>query len=165
LAAQGHEIGCHTASHGRLGQVSRRDLLDDIDRNATVLAPALGGKALETFAYPYGLVRLDLKLAVQGRFRACRGIHDGLNRRRVDLGRVRADPLESRKLDEARVDRLLDETVRQGGWRVFYAHDVADAPTPFGVTPHLLGHAVSGAIRRGCAIRTLVETLDVIGAP
>lgn len=163
LADRGHEIGCHTASHLRLGTVSRRAFLDDIDGNAQALTPVLGKGALQTFAYPYGSVRLDAKLAVQSRFRACRGIHDGLNHDRLDLGRIRADPLESRKLGEADVDRLLDDTVGRGGWRVFYAHDVAAEPSPFGVTPHLLAYAVAGANRRGCAIRTMAAALDAAG--
>lgn len=165
LAARGHEIGCHTAHHGRIGQISRAAFLADLDRNEEVLAPVLGRGALQTFAYPYGLVRLDVKLAIQHRFLACRGIHDGLNSGRIDLGRIRADPLENARSDAALVDRLLDETVRHGGWRVFYSHDVAAQPSEFGVTPDLLAYAVAGAIRRGCAIRTTSAALDAAGVP
>ena len=165
LASRGHEIGCHTASHGRLGTISRSTFLADVDLNARCLEPALGGRKLQTFAYPYGLVRLDLKLAIQHRFRACRGIHDGLNARRIDLGRLSADPLESATIDEAGIDRLLDETLNRAGWRIFYAHDVDASPTRFGVTPWLLSYALEGALRRGCAIRTIAATLDQIGVP
>ncbi len=165
LARRGHEIGCHTARHGRLGTISRRAFLDDMESNALALAPVVGDGGLRTFAYPYGIVRIDAKLAVQRRFRACRGIHDGLNRGRIDLGRIRADPLETAKSDAAGIDALLDETVRQRGWRVFYAHDVVEAGSPFAVTPRLLDHAVTGAVRRGCAVLTLSAALDAAGVP
>ena len=165
LASRGHEIGCHTASHRRLGEISRVAFLADVDRNARCLEPALGGRKLQTFAYPYGIVRLDLKLAMQRRFRACRGIHDGLNVSRIDLGRLRADPLEAATIDETRIDGLLEETVERTGWRIFYAHDVDASPTRFGVTPALLAYAVEGAVRRGCAVRTVAATLDQIGVP
>lgn len=165
LSGRGHEIGCHTAHHGRVGDVSRRAFLADLDRNAEILAPLTGDGGLQSFAYPYGAMRLDVKLAIQDRFRGSRGIHDGLNHGRIDLGRIRADPLEIATADEAVVDQLLDDTVRQGGWRVFYSHDVAETPTRFGVTPRLLGYAVAGALRRGCAVLTMAAALDAAGVP
>ncbi|MBE7220266.1 MAG: polysaccharide deacetylase family protein, partial [Caulobacteraceae bacterium] len=165
LARQGHEIGCHTAAHGRLGTISRAAYLDDCAANAALLAPIVGDGGLRTFAYPFGHVRVDLKLAIQRRFRACRGIHDGLNLGTLDLGRLRADPLEGTSADAARIDALLDETVRRRGWRIFYSHDVCEAPTRFGVTPGLLAHAVAGALRRGCAVLPVAAALDLAGVP
>lgn len=165
LARRGHEIGCHTANHRRPGQISRAAYLADVHCNADELGPTLDGRRLQTFAYPYGIVRLDLKLAIQKHFRACRGIHGGLNARRLDLGRLRADPLESATTDEVGIDRLLDETVRRRGWRVFYSHDVDASPTRVGVTPKLLAHALVGALRRGCAVQTVAATLDGAGIP
>ena len=165
LVRRGHEVGCHTAAHGRLGQVSRADLLADIERNAALLAPLVGPRGLRTFAYPFGLVRIDAKLAIQRRFRACRGIHDGINVGRLDLGRLRAAPLEDARCDATEIDALLDAAVRQRGWLVFYSHDVSETPSPFGVTPRLLAHAVAGAARRGCAILTTDAALDAAGVP
>ena len=165
LGRRGHEIGCHTASHGRPGQLSRAAYLADVERNAALLAPLVGPRGLRTFAYPFGAVRIDVKLAVQERFRACRGIHDGLNDGRLDLGRIRAVPLESAGCDAARVDALIDAAVRRRGWLVFYSHDVSEAPSRYGVAPRLLAHAVAAAARRGCAIRTMDAALDAAGAP
>lgn len=163
LARRGHEIGCHTARHGRIGEVSRAAYLAEVERNAAVLAPVTG--PLRSFAYPYGRVRIDAKIALQRRFRGCRGIHDGINEGSLDLGRLRAAPLEHAGCDEASIDRLVAETVRRRGWLIFYAHDVAEAPTRFGVTPHLLDHAVAGALARGCVVSTVDAALDAAGVP
>ena len=164
LARHGHEIGCHTARHVRPGALAASAYVADVERNARLLEPRLGTR-LQTFAYPYGAIRLDVKLRLQGRFRACRGIHGGVNRDRIDLGRLKASPLEAGPPGWAGIDRLLDDTARHGGWLVFYAHDVTATPTNYGVTPDLLARAVDTALERGCTVETVAAALDRAGVP
>ena len=39
------------------------------------------------------------------------------------------------------IHRVFDEAVATNGWLIFYTHDVADTPSPWGCTPGLLRHA------------------------
>ena len=60
---------------------------------------------------------------------------------------------------------MLDEAVARGAWLVFYAHDVADRPTRFGVTPGRLAYAVDGARARGLRIDTVAGLLGRAAHP
>ena len=66
---------------------------------------------------------------------------------------------------ESRIDAVLDEAVARGAWLVFYAHDVADRPTRFGVTPGRLAYAVDGARARGLRIDTVAGLLGRAAHP
>lgn len=158
LARRGHEIGCHTATHPNGATTGAKRYLRDVDENARILEPVIG-QPLSTFAYPYGAIGLPQKLALQRRFLACRGIHGGPMSRRADRGRLEAVALENASIGEAGIDAVLDEAVARGAWLVFYAHDVADRPTRFGVTPERLAYAVDGALARGCRVETVAGLL------
>ena len=67
-------------------------------------------------------------------------------------------------IDPAGVDRYFDEAVASGGWLIFYGHDVADMPSPFGCTPRLMRHALEAAGKRNMPIVTVAEALRRIGA-
>ena len=77
---------------------------------------------------------------------------------------LRASPLVDCEIDIAGVDRYFDEAVESGGWLIFYGHDVADAPSPYGCTPDLMRHALQAAGKRDMPIVTVAEALRRIGA-
>ncbi|MFZ4574180.1 MAG: polysaccharide deacetylase family protein [Phycisphaerales bacterium] len=52
LLRDGHEIGCHTASHPVLSGLSAARLQDEIGRSAGLLRSRIG--AVESFAWPFG---------------------------------------------------------------------------------------------------------------
>ncbi len=153
LARDGHEIGCHTASHLNGFAVGASAYLRDVEANARLLEPVVG--RLQTFAYPFGAIGLRHKHALQRRFEGCRGIHGGALTQTADRGRLEAVALENASLGEARIDALIDDAVARKAWLVFYSHDVSADPTRYGLTPHLLAYAVDGAIARGCRIDTV----------
>jgi cytosine/adenosine deaminase-related metal-dependent hydrolase len=97
-------------------------------------------------------------------FRSARGILPGVNRDVIDLQFLRASPLVDREIDTTGVDRYFDEAVESGGWLIFYGHDVADAPSPYGCTPDLMRHALQAAGKRNMPIVTVAEALRRIGA-
>lgn len=135
-------------------------------------APAAGACAdgefpsirLENFAYPYGLASIWRKPQLADQFRSARGILPGVNRGVIDLHFLRASPLIDRDIDNAGVDRALDEAEESGGWLIFYGHDVADRPSPYGCSPARLRHALKAAQRRNMPIVTIADTLQRIGA-
>lgn len=133
--AQGHEIACHTYHHHDCGRLTPSDIADEIDRNAVALAQALGAPAIVNFAYPFGGVSLSAKSKLATRFASCRGTGRGLNQGTVDLADLFSTSIYSGNFDRERLCQLIDEARAGSGWLIFYTHDVADEPSPFGCTP------------------------------
>jgi peptidoglycan/xylan/chitin deacetylase (PgdA/CDA1 family) len=163
LHRRGHEIACHTYSH-RAAQT-----LDAIETNAEIVRNRMFFKSIsrdivpENFAFPYGSVSPRSKRQMQRYFRSCRGVTGGINVERVDLALLKAVPLSDNRTDYAAASRLIDDTVRQNGWLIFYTHDVAASPTPFGCTPGLLEHAIAAAHEAGCAVLSVRDALRRLG--
>ena len=57
------------------------------------------------------------------------------------------------------IERAFDEAVTTGGWLIFYTHDVADTPSPWGCTPGLLRHALEAAKTRNMPMVSVAEAL------
>jgi peptidoglycan/xylan/chitin deacetylase (PgdA/CDA1 family) len=158
--ASGHEIGCHTYSHERGPGVSSDELKGDVARNAAYLEGVLGdGYRPETFAYPYGEVSPRTKALFAKAFPLSRGIRPGVNGSLSDLSQLRAVPLEARSWTAAEVERWVAAAKASNGWLVFFSHDVADAPSPYGCTPAMLEHALSCVRGSGFEILTVKDAL------
>jgi peptidoglycan/xylan/chitin deacetylase (PgdA/CDA1 family) len=133
--AQGHEIACHTYHHRDCARLTPDDIAGEVDRNAAALAEALGAPSISNFAYPFGGVSLSAKSALATRFASCRGTARGVNHGTVDLADLRSTSLYSRDFDRERLCQLIDDAQATSGWVIFYTHDVAEEPSPFGCTP------------------------------
>ncbi|HWD60614.1 MAG TPA: polysaccharide deacetylase family protein [Stellaceae bacterium] len=133
--AQGHEIACHTFHHRDVARLQTIEIADEIDRNAVALAEILGDASVDNFAYPFGGVSLSAKSELGPRFASCRGTGRGLNRGTVDLTDLFSTSIYDANFDRDRLCQLIDDAQTEGGWLIFYTHDVADAPSPFGCTP------------------------------
>jgi hypothetical protein len=53
----------------------------------------------------------------------------------VDLADLLSTSLYSQGFDRERLCQLIDDAQASDGWTIFYTHDVADEPSPFGCTP------------------------------
>lgn len=82
----------------------------------------------------------------------------------VDLQYLRSTPLTNHHIDEDGIDRAFDELADANGWLIFYGHDVATEPSPYGCTTSLLRYALDAATRRDVAIMTVAEALRAAGA-
>lgn len=156
--AAGHEIGCHTHAHLDLFTVGSQAIAADLDRNAAWLDHEVG-PARRSFAYPYGKAPLRAKRICAERFLASRGVSGGVNGAEVDRGLIRAQALETPRDDKPLLAGMIAQVAQEGGWLVFYAHDVIAAPTLYGVTPEDLDWCVREALAAGCAIRTVAEVM------
>jgi peptidoglycan/xylan/chitin deacetylase (PgdA/CDA1 family) len=164
LHQAGHEIACHTFSHQSAVNLDEAAMAREIDRNRGHFRDIDSSITLENFAYPYGIASVWRKPQLAKTFRSARGILPGVNRDVIDLQFLRASPLVDCEIDIAGVDRYFDEAVESGGWLIFYGHDVANAPSPYGCTPHLMRHALQAAGKRDMPIVTVAEALRRIGA-
>lgn len=164
LHRAGHEIACHTFSHRCSANLDEAAMAREIERNRCYFRGIDSSITLENFAYPYGIASVWRKPQLTKAFRSARGILPGINSDVIDLQFLRASPLVDCEIDKAGVDRYFDEAVASGGWLIFYGHDVAKAPSPYGCTPDLMRHALEAAQRRHMPIVTVAEALRRIGA-
>jgi peptidoglycan/xylan/chitin deacetylase (PgdA/CDA1 family) len=161
MHARGHEIGCHTYSHPVVQWLDADGFAAELDRNKDFLASL--GIVAESFCYPYGIASLARKLQAQARYTSCRSTKPGINSGMIDLGMLRATPIDHAST-EAALKRAIDETVRLNGWLVLFTHDVSPEPTWIGATPQFLDMAVKAALARGCEVVTVRDALKRIGA-
>jgi peptidoglycan/xylan/chitin deacetylase (PgdA/CDA1 family) len=133
--ARGHEIACHTFAHRDCARLPASEIVAETEQNAATLAGLLDGAAIDNFAYPFGGVSLSAKQALAGRFTSCRGTGRGINQGSVDLADLLSTSLYDQNFDRERLCQLIDDAQARSGWVIFYTHDVADRPSPFGCTP------------------------------
>lgn len=162
LLDNGHEVGCHTASHLHAAQAGRSRLVEDIEANAQFLRENFGDVRLSTFAYPFGDMSLPSKLTLQRRFAACRSNLPGVNRGVADLGSLLAERLYSHSTDENRIESLIARSAQPRSWLIFYTHGVDADPMPYGCTPTLLEAAVKSALAAGCQVLPVRNALGPI---
>jgi peptidoglycan/xylan/chitin deacetylase (PgdA/CDA1 family) len=164
LHRRGHEIACHTYSHLAATGLDAARLEREIEENRRYLLDLDPTIRMENFAYPYGLGSVWRKTQLARTFRSSRGIVPGVNAGTVDLQYLRSTPLINRNIDEDGVGRAFDALIAANGWLIFYGHDVASEPSPYGCTPSLLRYALEAAARRNVAIMTVAGALRAAGA-
>jgi peptidoglycan/xylan/chitin deacetylase (PgdA/CDA1 family) len=154
---RGHEIGNHTYEHLDCRKEGFWSIVGSVRRNSKVLAEVMSG----SFAYPYGSVDARVRIAARLCATSARGTSFGINRNIVDLMHLRA----ARVYDRCGIDNCLDlvkECSEEGGWLIFYTHDVCDEPSEFGCTPEQLTRLVESVSNNKLAVATVVKSLQLI---
>ncbi len=164
LHAAGHEIACHTFSHIDIAQSSLEQVEAEIDRNRAVLTACGFDAPFETFAFPYGEASLPAKQALSARFRALRGVKPGINRGIADRALLTAVPLDGGETGLKRALDWISEAKREPGWLIFYGHDVREAPSEWGCTPHFLETVCQAVADMGAEVATIARALDRVEA-
>jgi peptidoglycan/xylan/chitin deacetylase (PgdA/CDA1 family) len=162
LIDAGHEIGCHTYSHTPVNQIPNRTLGKEIQQNQAWIEQLVPGYRMRTFAYPHGIVTMRAKRLLGRSFACARATHPGLHVGKVDLNQVRANKIYSQRRDIPALLRLIEQNREQGGWLVFYTHDVAEMPSAFGCRPDELTAVVEAAARH-CEILTMRDAISELG--
>jgi peptidoglycan/xylan/chitin deacetylase (PgdA/CDA1 family) len=163
LHRRGHEIACHTFSHKRACDLDAETLNAEIKRNQDFLRTLDPSIKIENFAYPFGYGSFVRKRQLKTVFKSCRSIVPGVNSGTVDLQFLRAMPLIDWRIEREGIARALDEARTRNGWLIFYSHDVADAPSPYGCSPALLHEALEAASRRKIPVLNMAEALRCAG--
>jgi peptidoglycan/xylan/chitin deacetylase (PgdA/CDA1 family) len=164
LHRHGHEIACHTFSHKRACDIDAGTLNAEIEHNQQYLWSLDSSIQIENFAYPFGYGSFVRKRQLKSVFKSCRSIVPGVNSGTVDLQFLRAMPLIDRRIDRNGIERAFDEAETNNGWLIFYTHDVADEPSPYGCSPALLNEALEAASRRKIPVLNMAEALRCAGA-
>lgn len=163
LHRAGHEIACHTYSHVITTDLDAAALAEEIEENRRYFLALDPSIKIENFAYPYGFASIWRKDQLSKTFHSSRGILPGVNRGTVDLHFLRATPLIDKDIDRDGIDRVFDEAVAKNGWLIFYGHDVAETPSPYGCSPALLRYALDAASRRNMPMLSVADALRRAG--
>lgn len=159
---QGHELGCHTYSHTPVASVSHDALIAEVERNQAFLHGVDGAITMRNFAYPYGELSFRAKRYLEWRFDSCRSLRSGVNVGAADLGALKTYMLGNASIDRRGIAEAIAQTVRTSGWLIFVSHDVADDPSPYGVSPDLLAFALRAAGEAGCGMVTVRDALQIL---
>lgn len=165
LAAAGHEIACHSFSHEKTPTLSNAALAADSARNAQFLAPFLGARKLESYAYPYGATSVRVKKFFASRFSNIRGVNAGINTGRVDLSQLKAVSLSPSGISKENLDRIIADARADKGWICFYSHDVAENPTRYGTTPAILEEVLRRLMEANIEVLPMREAFSAMFAP
>ncbi len=139
LLASGHELGCHSFHHVRLGTKGAAFARQSAEENSAFMKKLLGEQFLMTsFAYPFGDASPGVKRAMARRFSLCRGVRQRTITGDADLAQLSIVSLESRHWDEAVMRATIAEARASRSWLIFLTHDISESPTPYGSTPAML---------------------------
>ncbi|MGE0742753.1 MAG: polysaccharide deacetylase family protein [Hyphomonadaceae bacterium] len=159
LAADGHEVGCHTSSHEDCARRSESDTLDDLAENYDAIARIGCREPARTLAYPYGETTLRLKRALPAQFSCARGVLPGLNVGAVDLAQLRAYPLFGRGAMK-RAHAALARATASNAWMICFTHDLSNKPSPYGTRADDLDALLTAARAAGVEILPVAQALE-----
>ncbi|MDE2429442.1 MAG: polysaccharide deacetylase family protein [Burkholderiales bacterium] len=157
LVAAGHELGCHTFSHTNCANTSLMEIQRDWDKNQAFFhAEKL---PLSGFAFPFGAYDFGSKVAASKRFFYNRITGGGAQLRRADLSALRAQALYAATTPSDVILKLIQQVASDGGWLIFYSHEVSAHPGPWGTTPEQLEMALRLATQEGCRILPVQDAI------
>ena len=162
LAAQGHELGCHTFAHCHAWDTRPALFERSIVENGRALAQWLPGATFSSLSYPYSYPRPGIKRVASRHFACCRGGGPSFNAGEIDLNDLQAFFPEKTQTDFAPVRRIIEQNRLAGGWLIFAFHQIAENPNRFGVTPAFFADTVSCAIDSGALILPVSAALAQI---
>lgn len=165
LEGQGHEIGCHTHAHCHAWETSTLRYEQSIQENRTALAGLLPKASFTAHAYPISCPKPSIKSVAGRHFGSCRGGVAGFNSAKVDLNNLKSVFLEKNLHDFSAIKQLITDNHQAKGWLILTTHDIAENPTPFGVTPAFFAETVECAISSGARILPISAALHHVIKP
>lgn len=163
LAERGHEIGCHTFAHRRVRDLFGKSLAGDLDRNAKYLADAGNSQPAQNFAFPYNAAWPLARRELGRRYRTCRGAGQSVNRGLVDPLMLKAVEICQPEQTARSLTRWIDDVAGNPGWLIFFTHDIAEHPTPYGCKPDTFDLLVRTAVESGCSVLSVRDACDETG--
>ena len=164
LLERGHELGCHTHAHCHAAETPVDPFEQSILDNRAALQRLLpGASAFRTLSYPIGSPRPETKRRCERHFAGCRAGGQAHNAGTIDLNLLQAFFLEQSRDNSNAIKAAIDECCDTNGWLIFATHDVADAPTRYGVTPTLFRDVVRHCIASSARLVTVTDALHGLG--
>jgi peptidoglycan/xylan/chitin deacetylase (PgdA/CDA1 family) len=167
LAAEGHELGCHTFNHCHAWNTSPHSFEDAINENQQAVRNLMPGTSLKTLSYPISVPRTGTKRRVSKYFACCRGGGQTFNVKKADLNCLSAYFLEQGRDNPGAIKHLIDQNCRARGWLIFATHDISEAPTRWGCTPDFFAEIVEYSANSGARILPVFQACQALkqGSP
>lgn len=158
VVSEGHELACHTFSHLSAYYHSADEIARDCVKNRAKMRELFPGTHLLNFSYPFGDVTPAAKRSIGAAYESCRTSTSGINRGVTDLMCLRGSPMYQSAADK-RLMSLIDETLKSGGWLIFYTHDVSSFPSPYGCTPEYFKFVLDYVKSSGLEVLTVRDAI------
>lgn len=162
LLAEGHELGSHTSSHCSARRVASAAYRGEIVDGHTALGRLVGGNISPHFSYPFGHMTFGVKRVVGEVTATCRSTYHGVNGPVADLNLLFAHRMYGPKGSLPLIEQVIARGVQPGRWLIFYTHDVAERPSPYGCTPDFFATVVRWAVASGAKLMTVGAALATI---
>ncbi|WP_169546204.1 polysaccharide deacetylase family protein [Sneathiella aquimaris] len=160
LKAKGHEIASHLFNHVRCEELTADEIREEFSKSKEFLSQFGLELNRTNFSYPFGSINMRAKKEAAREFATARGIANGINVSKIDLACLKANALYADDVSRGVITELIDQTIRDSGWLIFYTHDVDENPTKYGITPELLKFAAEYAKNKGCSIRPISDVVE-----
>ncbi len=151
LAAEGHEIACHTANHIDCSKNDVKTIEAEYMQNEMALSD-MGIAPSDAFAFPYGDVSFAAKQVLSQQFATLRGVQQGINHSKSDANQLLAVPLTGNAEQTQYAASFIEQLEKKPGWLIFYTHDVRPNCSDWGCTPEALQTLVRAAKSHGFTI-------------
>jgi peptidoglycan/xylan/chitin deacetylase (PgdA/CDA1 family) len=162
LAAEGHELGCHTFNHCHAWKTRPHSFEDAVTENRQALRNLMLGTSFKTLSYPIGAPRAATKRRVSKYFACCRGGGQTFNVKEADLNYLSAYFLEQGRDNPGAIKHLIDQNCRARGWLIFATHDISEEPTRWGCTPDFFADIVRYAANSGARILPVFQAYEAL---
>ncbi len=162
VAEAGHEIGCHTHGHIDCNNSSLADVEAEAQRNEEALRAAGYDGPLRSFAFPYGETSLGAKSSLAKRYSTLRSVWPGVNRGSIDCAYLRATGLDGGADGVARARAQIADVKQNGGWLIFYGHDVRAQHSEWGASERELEEVVEAVAEAGLKVSTVGDVAKSI---
>lgn len=164
VAAEGHELGCHTFDHCDAWDTTTSAFEESILANQRAMAKLLPGTVFKTLSYPINCPRPRTKRRVEKHFVCSRAGGQTSNIAATDANSLHAFFLEKSASNPEAVESLIEDNRRRNGWLIFATHDVSKNPTRFGCTPEFFERIVRCARHSGSRILPVFEAWECLRA-
>jgi len=157
----GHELGCHSYSHIHFYDIHvSGHIKNDLKENQAALQSISPISSFENFSYPFGEQTIAGKGIVSGLYNSGRGTDNGTNVGNTDLNSLKAIKLYESKNSPEKIDNILRQFSKAGGWLIFYTHDVQENFSVSGCSPQYLDSVITKCLEMGFEIKNIKETLN-----
>lgn len=160
LHRNGHEIGCHTFDHVNCAFIGPSEAAQSCALNRKVAAEQ--GIRLSHFAYPQGGIRAATKQLLAADYATARSSLRGLNRGVLDAHALRVVPIYD-SFPASTFQAAVDAVARDGGWAIFYTHDIASAPSIYGTSKNRFRDLIAYTVGKNLPVLTVGEVYRLTG--
>ncbi|HAR32982.1 MAG TPA: hypothetical protein DCR95_02515 [Desulfobacter sp.] len=156
---RGHEIGNHTFDHMDCLKAG----IESIKQNIQMNRSAMNSLISNSFAYPYGSRDARTRFAISRCTDSARGISFGINKGLIDLWDLKAAQVYSQNsMDDC--FSLVSECAANGGWLIFYTHDVNETPSAYGCKPEEFTQLVKAVRNNYLTVATVEKATAIVKA-